>query len=135
MITTYFKNLLADRVFGGKASVVLPDKLYVGFSKTAPQPDGTNVTEPAAGSATGYTRVLIPQLSEAVDGAVTNEAMVSAPESVTAWGTLTHWCVFDAAEAGHLLLAGELANPKTVSAQSALSFRPGELTLYFDEPA
>jgi len=129
VITTYFMNLLANYTLGGRRDTALPSPLYLGLSSTAPNLNGGNVREPSIGSATGYARTALPQLSDAVNGTVVNEGMISMPESVTAWGTMTHWVIFDAASGGHLLMYGQFANPKSVSAQAALSLRQGELEL------
>lgn len=135
MITTYFMNLLANYTLGKRRDTALPETLYLGLSSTAPSLNGNGVREPSIGSTTGYARTPLPQLSEAVDGKVVNEGMISMPESVTAWGTMTHWVVFDAASGGHLLVYGEFANPKPVGAQAALSIRQGELELFVGQLA
>lgn len=129
MITTYFMNLLANYTLGGRRETDLPEGLYLGLSSTAPNLSGGNVREPAISSATGYARTQLPQMSEAVNGKVVNEGMISMPESVTSWGTMTHWVIYDAASGGNLLMYGQFANPKSVSAQAALSIRQGELEL------
>lgn len=129
MITTYFMNLLANYTLGKRRETALPETLYLGLSTAAPSLNGSGVKEPSIGSTTGYARIPLPQLSDAVNGKVVNEGMVSMPESVSAWGTMTHWVIFDAANGGNLLMYGEFENPKSVSAQAALSIRQGELEL------
>lgn len=129
MITTYFKNLLANYTLGGRRAVNLPEKLYLGLSTGDPGLNGTGAREPAIGSATGYSRVELPQLSEADDGLVTNEGMISMSESRTAWGTMPYWIICDQPSGGNVLLYGSFAEPKAVNAQASFSIRPGELKL------
>ncbi|MDD6837347.1 MAG: hypothetical protein PUF04_09385 [bacterium] len=129
MITTYFMNLLANYTLGGRRTVALPTKLYIGLSSTTPSINGSGVTEPAISSSTGYARTELPQLTNAVNGTVSNDGMISMPESVTAWGTMTHWVIYDSASGGNLLMYGAFENPKSVTAQAAFSIRQGELEL------
>ena len=129
MITTYFMNLLASYTLGGRRTVALPTKLYIGLSSTTPSLNGSGVTEPEISSSTGYSRTELPQLTNAVNGTVSNDGMISMPESVTAWGTMTHWVIYDSASGGNLLMYGAFENPKSVTAQAAFSIRQGELEL------
>ena len=55
MITTYFLKSIAEDICKHQQTQVVPYVYYLGLSTTAPNLDGTGVTEPA--SDTGYARV------------------------------------------------------------------------------
>ena len=62
MTSTYFLNCIMGNVFMTKLSPTLPKKVYLGLSSTAPQVDGTGVSEPLASA--GYQRVELTNLGE-----------------------------------------------------------------------
>ena len=52
MTTTYFLNLAAGNIYRTKETPAIPTEYWIGLSTTAPNLNGTNVSEPV-GSA-GY---------------------------------------------------------------------------------
>ncbi len=59
-----------------------------------------------------------------------NSAVVTFPNPTAAWGTVTHFGIFDAATAGNLLYSGALGTSRTIaSGDSAPSFAVGFLTV------
>ena len=60
MITTYFANCAMGNLFKTQTTPALPTAFYLGLSTTAPQVDGTNVTEPVDAA---YARVKLTTLS------------------------------------------------------------------------
>ncbi len=134
MNTQYFLNLVAGNVFGTDTSPAIPTDYYIGLSTTAPTAAGTNVTEPAA--AGGYARVRLESLSEPANGVVTNEAAISFPESTAAWGTVTHFVVYDSANrgSGNLLMFGTLTTPRVVEAATFMTIKAGFLNLSILDP-
>lgn len=129
MITTYFKNLVMNHMFHTSAEQTLPAKYYLGWSTAVPNEDGTGFAEPD--SATGYARIELEGLSDAVDGMVSNSARLSFAEAISNQGKATAYGVFDAQEAGNLLIFDEL-NPgadnekKTVEGGTTLYIKPSE---------
>ena len=134
MNTTYFLNLVAGNVLGTKVTPAIPTKYYIGLSQTAPAIDGSNVSEPPTAS-TGYSRVELIGLSEPVDGIVTNEAEIAFSESVSSWGTVTHFAIYDAQSNGNLLMYGPLSAARTVEAGTMMIIRPNALKLSVINPA
>lgn len=132
MNTTYFSNLVAGNVFKTKTSPAIPPRLYIGLSKTEPNLAGGNVTEPTGGS---YARVALTSLSVPSDGLVSNTEATEFAESTAAWGTLTHYVIYDAATGGNLLMYGALTTSRTVEAGTILLFKTGELELAIVNPA
>lgn len=126
MNTTYFLNLVAGNVFRTKTTPAIPTTYYYGVSKTAPNISGGNVSEPSGG---GYKRVPLGSLSAPTNGVITNTAPVSFDESTTAWGTVTHFVVYDAQTGGNLLMYGPLETSRTVEKETVLTAKTGKITL------
>ena len=128
-------NLVAGNVFRSNEEPAIPAKYYLGLSTTAPDLDGQNVTEPATDA--GYARVELTTLSAPTDGLVTNQQAVNFEESTNNWGTVTHFVIFDAAEAntGNLLMYGELTTPRTVETATIMTIKENYLKLSVQNPA
>jgi len=127
-------NIVAGNVFRSKEEPAIPAKYYLGLSTTAPDLDGQNVTEPATDA--GYARVELTTLSAPTDGLVTNQQAVNFEESTNNWGTVTHFVIFDAAEAntGNLLMY-ELTTPRTVETATIMTIKENYLKLSVQNPA
>ena len=128
-------NLVAGNVFRSKEEPAIPAKYYLGLSTTAPDLDGQNVTEPATDA--GYARVELTTLSAPTDGLVTNQQAVNFEEATNNWGTVTHFVIFDAAEAntGNLLMYGALTTPRTVETATIMTIKENYLKLSVQNPA
>lgn len=128
-------NLVAGNIFRSKEEPAIPAKYYLGLSTTAPDLDGQNVTEPATDA--GYARVELTTLSAPTDGLVTNQQAVNFEESTNNWGTVTHFVIFDAAEAntGNLLMYGALTTPRTVETATIMTIKENYLKLSVQNPA
>lgn len=132
MTTTYFLNLAAGNIYRTKEVPAIPTEYWIGLSTTAPNLNGTNVTEPAASA--GYARVKLDMLSEPASGVVTNEANIDFNESTASWGTVTHFVVFDAQNGGNLLQYGALSTPRSVEAATIMTIKTGYLNLSVQNP-
>ena len=134
MNTTYFLNLVAGNVFQSKTNPGIPTTYYVGLSTTAPTVSGSNVTEPAGG---GYERVPVTgsDFNVPSSGTVTNKNTIVFPDSITSWGTVTHYLIYDAASGGHLLMYGALSTSQSVDGGVAVALRAGALSLGVFNPS
>lgn len=133
MNTTYFLNQVMGNLFKTKETPALPSEYYIGLSSTAPNISGGNVTEPLSNS--GYKRVKLENLSEPADGVITNEQAISFDESTTNWGTMSHFVIYDALEAGNLLMYDTLSTPRNVEAATIVTIKANSLTLTLSNPA
>lgn len=135
MNTTYFMNCVAGNIFSTKTTPALPTKYYLGLSKTAPNVNGTGVTEPATD--TGYSRIELNDLSEPDNGVVSNNNMINFEESLKSWGNITHFVIYDREPvgSGNLLMYGELSTPRSVEAETIMSIKDGYLKLSVQNPA
>ncbi len=126
MFTTYFLNMIAGNTFGTQTTPALPTAFYLGLSTTTPNADGTGATEPTeVGNA--YERIELDNLSAPNEGYVENESSVAFEESMSAWGTVTHYLVFDAATGGNLLMYEPLDEQRSVEARTVMLFKAGEI--------
>jgi hypothetical protein len=133
MNTTYFLNQVMGNLFKTKETPALPSEYYIGLSSTAPNISGSNVTEPLSNS--GYKRVKLENLSEPADGVITNEQAISFDESTANWGTMSHFVIYDALEAGNLLMYDTLSTPRNVEAATIVTIKANSLTLTLSNPA
>ncbi len=133
MNTTYFLNQVMGNLFKTKETPALPSEYYIGLSSTAPNISGGNVTEPLSNS--GYKRVKLENLSEPADGVITNEQAISFDESTANWGTMSHFVIYDALEAGNLLMYDTLSTPRNVEAATIVTIKANSLTLTLSNPS
>ena len=133
MNTTYFLNHVMGNLFKTKETPALPSEYYIGLSSTAPNISGGNVTEPLSNS--GYKRVKLENLSEPTDGVITNEQAISFDESTANWGTMSHFVIYDALEAGNLIMYDTLSTPRNVEAATIVTIKANSLTLTLSNPA
>lgn len=124
------KAAILDYLYG-RTALQVPDTLYVGLSTTAPNPDGTNFTEP---SGNGYERVAVPNTTtwwydatEANPSVKANALPILFNEATGPWGTVTHWGIFDAETDGNLLDWAPLTTPVSIDAGQQPQFREGDL--------
>lgn len=129
MITTYFKNLIANNVWKTEGATSFPDKYYLAMSSTQPMEDGTGVTEPS--SVSGYARTEMVGLSAATDGEVKNERIISWPKILTEQSQVGYWALYDSAEVGggNLLMGDNLGSAKHLDAGTTVSIEVNGLTL------
>lgn len=132
MTSTYFLNCIMGNVFMTKLSPTLPKKVYLGLSSTAPQVDGTGVSEPLASA--GYQRVELTNLSEPVNGVVSNDGEIQFDESSASWGTITHFVLFDSPTDGNLLMFNQLSQSRSVETATIVMVKTGSLKLTLANP-
>lgn len=132
MTSTYFLNCIMGNVFMTKLSPTLPKKVYLGLSSTAPQVDGTGVSEPLASA--GYQRVELTNLSEPVNGVVSNDGEIQFDESSASWGTITHFVLFDSPTDGNLLMFNQLFESRSVETATIVMVKTGSLKLTLANP-
>lgn len=127
MVTTYFKNLVADVVWHTSAGASLPASYYLAVSSGEPMSDGTGVVEPDAAS--GYARVEMTGMNPAVDGSTKNSASISWPKVTANAGEINYWAMFDAQDGGNLLMGGKLDDLKHLDAGTTFTIDPNGLEL------
>lgn len=119
-------NAVLDQLFGGVAYTP-PATLYVGLSTSTPNNDGTNVTEP---SGNAYARVASTNNTTnwpaAAGRSKSNGTAITFPTATGAWGTVTHFVLYDAATGGGFYAWGALAVAKVIASGDTPSFPAGD---------
>ena len=134
MITHYAANKVLQALCGKAQNLTLGQTAYVALSTTTPTAAGGNVTEPVGN---GYARVMLGNYNQSYTqkmgtpsgGAISNEEIVYYPEATGSWGTITHFCIYDAPTNGNLLAFGALTDPITPTANTIPIIRVGELDI------
>lgn len=135
MNTNYFLNCAAGNLFGTKNDPAIPSAYYIGLSTSAPNINGTNVSEPSTSA--GYARVELTTLSEPATGVVTNSQAINFNESTASWGMITHFVIYDSPTvgSGNLLMYGALSTPRSVEAATIMTIKEKYLNLSAQNPS
>lgn len=132
-LSDHLEQDLLDLVFNKDAFT--GPATYVALFTSDPTDAGTG-TEVTGGS---YARVLVydnasgsPDWTVATVDApgwkVTNDNDITFPTATAAWGSITHFAVFDAVTAGNLLFHGALDETKVIGTDDVFKFSAGQLT-------
>lgn len=123
-ISDYLELELLDHVFN--ASYTPPSTVYLGLSTADPTDAGSGLSEPGD----TYARQAIT-FAAASSRRVTQSGAVTFPQATGAWGTITHWALFDASTAGNMLAHGALGASKSVVSGNTPSVADGEAYVEF----
>lgn len=130
MLTTYFLKCISEDIYKHQDDQKVPHCYYVGLSSSAPNVDGTNVTEPAAAE---YSRVQVDNSADfgtADDHCtVSNNKRLQFPESQTAWGSFLYYVIYDEPTGGNLLMYGQLAAVIAIPERTIIALPPGSLKI------
>lgn len=114
----------------GTAMPAAPSAVYVALSTADPTEDGSAIAEPAGGD--GYARqaATFGAPSQGANAAtISNSAEVSFGAATGAWGTITHFAVFDAVSGGNMLYHGTLTASRVVGSGDTARFAAGQLVI------
>ena len=127
----YLEGKILDDIFG-IAAFSVPGTVYIALYTAAPSDTGGG-TE-CSGNA--YARVAVTNTAASwsrTGNQVTNDNAITFPTPTgPAWGTVTHWGMFDAASAGNLLMWGALTTSRATAAGTAPNFPAGDLQTNLD---
>lgn len=124
----YLENKLLDHQTG-KTAYTMPS-VWVGLFTAAPS-DAGGGTEVTGGS---YARKSTAgaDWAAAASGATSNANIITFVTATGAWGTVTHFGLFDASTAGNLLRWAPLTTEKIIGSGDIASFPVGNLVLTED---
>lgn len=122
----YLENEILDHVFG-VGSYTAPS-IYVALYTAAPSDSGGGTEV----SGNNYSRVLHSSWATASGGATSNSGAITFPTPSGAWGTVTHFGLFDASTSGNLLGWGALSTSKSPTSGDTVSFADGALDVTLD---
>ena len=125
-ISDYLETKLMDHVFGN-GEYSKPATVYLGLSTADPTDDASGLAEPVANN---YEREAVT-FGAAATRAIANSGAVTFNQASGAWGTLTHWALFDALTAGNMMAHGSLSASKGVVTGNTPSVAIGEVEVSF----
>jgi hypothetical protein len=122
----YWEDEVLDHLFD--KGVYAPPTIYVALSAGDPGDDGVGAAEPSGGP---YARIETANAdwTPAAGGAISNADAIEFAPASAAWGTITHFALYDAAVGGHLLAYGPLTVAQAVAAGDTVRFPPGDLNV------
>ena len=130
----YLENAILNQILGG-VQYTAPSTLYIGLSTGTILDNASGCVEPSTVN-TGYNRVAISNDSTSFattsTGTKSNLKSVTFPQSLTDWGIVTDFAIFDENTNGNLLMSGKLLHSKTVEVSDILSFGIGQLIVTLD---
>lgn len=124
--SNYFRDHLPELYFGSST----PANLYLRLYTAAPTATGTGGTEVSGGAYAASQITNDPaNFPPAAAGVIANGVEIAFPESTAAWGTLTHFALWDAATLGNMSVSAALADPIVVGTGTVVRFPIGSLTV------
>ena len=122
-MSNYLENALINATLRN-TSYTSPSTVYVALFTSDPTDAGSG-TECSGGS---YARQSAT-FGAPSNGASSISADVEFPQATGAWGTLTHFGIFDASSSGNLLYHGALTSSKTIATGDVLKITSSNLTV------
>ncbi len=118
----YLELKILDHVVG-KTAFAIPTA-YLGLSTANPGDNGAGLAEPVGNN---YARVTTSAANwnAAAAGSISNAQDLTFPEATGAWGTLSHFALFDAVTAGNMLIHGALGTAKVIGSGDTAKFAGG----------
>ena len=131
-ISNYLENKWLGHVLKDSA-YTQPTTLYLALSTTDPLDDGSGITEPVGGN---YARaVCTAAFAPAASRVAANDVEITFNQASGAWGTITHWAIFDNVSAGNMLAHGDFTASKVVNSGITPKVTAGNLTITVDTGA
>jgi len=127
-IATFLSNAVLDHIFGNDAYDTTAT-IYVSLSAANPTDDGSGFSEH---SGDNYARVAQNSWDTSSGGATENDGAITFPQASAAWGTVTHFAMWDASTAGNMLFYGALDNARNIGQNDTPSFADGALDITMD---
>lgn len=103
-----------------------PANLYIALSTADPTDDGSGIAEPSGGS---YARLVNNSWETAANRHTENSSAISFVQATGAWGTITHFAIFDHLSAGNMIAHGSLASSISVVNGNIVSFDAGAIDI------
>lgn len=110
--------------FLGTASTSAPSNVYLSLHTANPDEDGSGTEV----SGNGYSRNVVT-FASATGGSAASNSVEEFTASGGAFGTVTHFGIWDDQNAGNLLYYGALTASKTIADGDTLRFASGAITI------
>lgn len=129
--TTYLNNAILNLIFKPETGFPYDTPPYIGLSSTLIDDNGSGVTEPEMGSATGYQRISGSSITWdfSVENQAKNITRVLFPMSITTWGTIVEVFLADSATEGNILYHTKLTPSIPTLSGTQIAINPGTLVV------
>jgi len=127
-ISDYLADEMLDHVFGTGAFSV-PTNIYVALSTANPDDDASGIAEPSGGS---YARLNFDTWNTASGGSSSNNGAISFVTATGAWGTISHFALFDSLSGGNMLFYSGLNTSKAITSGDTARFKDTALSITID---
>ena len=128
--SNYLENTILDYILSGLGGS--PNTLWLALYTSNPGEDNSGTEVEIGGSPTNdYARQEV-RFGAASGGSASNTPAVTFPVALEAWGTITHFALFDTVIAGNMLIYGPLTTSRTVNAGDTISFAAAALVITAD---
>lgn len=131
-LSDYVENALMNLLCKGTAFTAL-STVYIGLHTAVGADEGNAAWRTTEVTGGGYARVAVSSggWTGPTNGVLTSNADITLPAASAAWGTVTHFSVWDAASltTANLLFKEALAASKVVASGDVFKFTSGNLTL------
>ena len=133
-LSDYLENKLLDHLLKNTA-YTQPPTLY--FALFTADPGESGVTGELTIGTGAYARAAItnnngnfPQCASSGTPTKTNGAPIQFPTATAAWGTVTHWAIYDVVTTGtNMLLHGALATPRYIATGDTPKIAAGAMSI------
>lgn len=129
-ISDYLEDELLDHVLD--VGAYTPPTIYVALSTVDPTDDASGIAEPVGN---GYARIAHSSWDAAASRLTENTGTVTFPQASGAWGTISHYAIYDALTNGNMLAHGSLSVSKSVVNGNTPSIADGEIEVSFNSGA
>lgn len=127
--TNYTENAVLGHVFG--STTFTKPSLFVGLFTAAPGETAGGTELSTVGTA--YARQAAAfTVSGTAPTQATNTSAIEFPTATSAWGTITHAAIFDAASGGNMIAYATLTASKTIASGDVFRVPASNLTVTLD---
>jgi hypothetical protein len=124
-MTDYLEQRFLNHFLRNTASTAVSP--YIGLYTASPTDTGSGATEISGSS---YARQSMSfAVPDTTAGTTSTNADITFPQATGAWGTITHFGIYDAATAGNLLFWGAFTASKTIASGDVFKISSGNLTV------
>ena len=103
---------------------------YIALFTSSTTEAGTGTEVSTSGTAYARQVITFDAPSQVDDKAQTqNSSVINFPQATAAWGTVTHWAVFDALTGGNMYVHGQLSVSKIMNSGDSIDLAAGDVKI------
>jgi hypothetical protein len=130
-LSAYLEGKVANYILG-RVAYTAPTTVYLALYTSAPSESGGGTEVSGTGYARASVTNTVPNFPDAVAGVKSNGVAITFAVAGAAWGTVTHWGMFDELSGGNLLFFGALGSSTAIHHDDQLIIPIGDLDITFE---